>query len=103
MLLMLTKVRCGSNPEPTRPPTWSSIWAVLERSAVVPPHNKEATKMTYQCPKGHTSTDADYCSECGALIGQTSVKKVEMTAAAVTLSADICPDCATLRTGGSRF
>ena len=60
--------------------------------------------MPYPCPKGHTSTDSDYCSECGALIGKASVQKVAMTVgAAATDAADICPDCATLRTGGSRF
>ena len=30
---------------------------------------------TYQCPKGHISTDPDYCSECGALIGQSTVSR----------------------------
>ncbi|HKD76261.1 MAG TPA: FHA domain-containing protein [Ktedonobacterales bacterium] len=60
---------------------------------------------TYQCPKGHASTDPDYCSECGALIGQSAVPTA--TAAPVTSApssgADVCPDCMTPRTPGARF
>lgn len=57
--------------------------------------------MTYACPKGHDSSDADYCSECGARIGAAPTG----SAPAVTPSPvpDECPDCATLRTPGSRF
>ena len=25
--------------------------------------------MTYLCPKGHASSEADYCSQCGLRIG----------------------------------
>ncbi|MBW4600064.1 MAG: FHA domain-containing protein [Calothrix sp. FI2-JRJ7] len=31
--------------------------------------------FTYQCPKGHLSTESDYCSECGAKI-QGSIEQV---------------------------
>jgi hypothetical protein len=60
--------------------------------------------MTYQCPKGHVSSDADYCSECGALIGQSNISKAESAPAAVSAgSEEICPDCGTPRTLGARF
>lgn len=64
--------------------------------------------MIYQCPKGHQSTDSDYCSECGALIGQSKISKAEpVQAPAVdnpsTASKEICPDCGTPREGKGRF
>lgn len=64
--------------------------------------------MTYQCPKGHQSTDSDYCSECGALIGQSKIEKVEpvqdfASNKKSTSTNEICPDCGTLREGSSRF
>jgi hypothetical protein len=61
---------------------------------------------TFQCPKGHTSTDPDYCSECGTRIGQTTVASaVASTASAPAPSGgvEICPDCMTPRTPGARF
>lgn len=67
--------------------------------------------MTYQCPKGHQSTDSDYCSECGALIGQSKVSNSEPVqsfgsdkpADSGISAQDICPDCGTPRTAGARF
>ena len=53
----------------------------------------------YSCPKGHASTEADYCSECGALIGPSTLAATAPTAP----SQDICPDCGTPRNGGNRF
>jgi hypothetical protein len=43
------------------------------------------------CPKGHRSSEADYCSECGA--------KIVETAAAQPLAAqeEVCPKCETKR------
>src|SRR5262249_8594573 len=60
---------------------------------------------TYQCPKGHASTDPDYCSECGALIGPSTVPvpAVKPAATASSANADVCPDCMTPRTPGARF
>ncbi len=58
---------------------------------------------TYQCPKGHTSTDPDYCSECGALIGQPTVSSATPATAATSPGAPVCPDCMTPRTPGARF
>jgi hypothetical protein len=67
--------------------------------------------MTYQCPKGHQSTDSDYCSECGALIGQSKISNIEPAQGfdlntapeAAAPGQDICPDCGTPRTAGARF
>jgi hypothetical protein len=61
----------------------------------------------YLCPKGHQSTDSDYCSECGALIGQSKISKVESVQNSISNnsgdSQDICPDCGTPRIGDARF
>jgi hypothetical protein len=63
--------------------------------------------MTYQCPKGHQSTDSDYCSECGALIGQSNISKVEQVQDSLlnkaSVSGEICPDCGTPRDFDARF
>lgn len=72
--------------------------------------------MSYKCPKCQgNSTDPDYCSECGALIGTTTLKTdapvapqatvdaPQVTAGATNASGEVCPDCLTPRTGGSRF
>lgn len=44
---------------------------------------------TYKCPKGHESTESDFCSECGAKIlgvpQQTLVKNA--------VNIETCPDC----------
>jgi hypothetical protein len=59
----------------------------------------------YTCPKGHQSTDADYCSECGALIGQSSLAAVQAGDNTVIKATgnDICPDCGTSRNGSNRY
>lgn len=64
--------------------------------------------MMYQCPRGHQSTDSDYCSECGALIGQSKIAKTEpvqinTASNPSTASGEICPDCGTPREGAARF
>lgn len=62
--------------------------------------------MTYQCPKGHQSTDSDYCSECGALIGQSNIPKldeVQVNSNKEAESAELCPDCGTPRALAARF
>ena len=58
---------------------------------------------TYQCPKGHISTDPDYCSECGARIGQPTVPSVPPAPGAASPGVEVCPDCMTPRTPGARF
>jgi FHA domain len=53
------------------------------------------------CPKGHTSTAADYCDECGAPIGAAPTPTP--SAAPSTVEAEEtgapCPECATPRAG----
>lgn len=58
---------------------------------------------TYQCPKGHASTDPDYCSECGALIGAPTVSPATPIATSPDAGATVCPDCMTPRTPGARY
>jgi hypothetical protein len=69
--------------------------------------SKGGIYMTYQCPKGHQSTDSDYCSECGALIGQSNISKIELmqssNSSKLAGSGECCPDCGTPRVLDSRF
>jgi FHA domain len=58
---------------------------------------------TYQCPKGHTSTEPDYCSECGAPIGSSTGAGATASATAPSTGPELCPDCQTPRTPGARF
>ena len=58
---------------------------------------------TYQCPKGHASTDPDYCSECGALIGAPTISAAVVAPTAAATGLDVCPDCQTPRTPGARY
>lgn len=44
---------------------------------------------THQCPKGHKSTESDFCSECGAKI--LGVPKQTLVKNAINL--ETCPDC----------
>ncbi len=59
--------------------------------------------MTVTCPKGHTSTEEDFCSECGAKIGNVAASNGSHSEAMQT-GAENCPDCGTPRAaGGVRF
>jgi FHA domain len=51
--------------------------------------------MIFSCPKGHESTEADYCSECGT--------KLEPIAEPVLAEAVFCPECGTARVGEGRY
>lgn len=60
--------------------------------------------MDIICPKGHHSTDPDYCSECGAKIEGTpsgiTTPTANLNAAVGTAGGstdEICPDCGTKR------
>lgn len=51
---------------------------------------------TYNCPKGHISTEADYCSECGAKIQgivEVKLKIPEITVQQIGNTVINCPDC----------
>ncbi|WP_309738751.1 MULTISPECIES: FHA domain-containing protein [unclassified Chamaesiphon] len=56
----------------------------------------------YTCPKGHNSTEADFCSECGAKITGLGIAELvsnptNKTTATVSQSVAVqhCPDCST--------
>src|SRR5262249_42952807 len=60
------------------------------------------------CPKGHVSTDPDYCSECGAKLGGaasaiTPVTAISPEELAAPSGGAPCPVCATRRATGARF
>ena len=50
----------------------------------------------YSCPKGHNSTEADFCSECGAKIMGLGIAESLANPPIASSSDSIpCPDCAT--------
>lgn len=56
---------------------------------------------TYLCPKGHASTEPDYCSDCGTRIqGETSVA-IAPASQSISPAAQPCPDCGTPHESGS--
>ena len=60
------------------------------------------------CPKGHVSTDPDYCSECGAKLDGaasaiTPASAIAPEALAAAAGGEPCPVCATRRVVGARF
>jgi hypothetical protein len=64
--------------------------------------------MSYLCPKGHQSTEADYCSECGMRIGAQPVAAASAAAQGPALGADPaasgdCPVCGAARAPGARY
>jgi hypothetical protein len=62
---------------------------------------------TYTCPKGHESTEADFCDECGAKIGGAGSVPVTQSSSPAPVAApatgDPCPHCGTPRAGTTRF
>jgi hypothetical protein len=76
--------------------------------------------MSNICPKGHFSTDQDYCSECGVAMpsagantpriapsvaagGATTDAANGAAAGAVANGVEHCPECMTARNAGARF
>src|SRR5215470_12003462 len=64
--------------------------------------------MELVCPKGHVSTDPDYCSECGAKLDGavsaiTPATAIAPEELAATAGGEPCPVCATRRMVGARF
>ena len=56
----------------------------------------------YTCPKGHNSTEADFCSECGAKITGLGIAEIasnptnkSTSTATRSVSVQPCPDCST--------
>ncbi len=52
------------------------------------------------CPRGHLSTEPDFCSECGLRIAPMASAP---TAPAPAAAGEPCPDCGTPRVPGARF
>ncbi len=52
---------------------------------------------TYLCPKGHQSTESDYCSECGAKMTGAPAAPVQSAPPASVGGPEHCPDCGTAR------
>jgi hypothetical protein len=58
---------------------------------------------TYVCPKGHASTEPDYCSECGAKIVSVAPETIAPALATPSTPA-VCPACgAACESGGVAF
>jgi hypothetical protein len=62
-----------------------------------------STASTYPCPKnGCTSSDPDWCSECGANMHPIAAQPAA-SAAASAATAMLCPDCGTPREGADQW
>jgi hypothetical protein len=61
--------------------------------------------MTYKCPKGHDSSDPDYCDVCGTAIGAAPAvaQIVDAQQQQSAAGGDVCPDCQTPREGNLQF
>jgi DNA-directed RNA polymerase subunit RPC12/RpoP len=60
--------------------------------------------MTVTCPKGHSSSEPDFCSECGAKIAAQETPAPAPLSSVAMSSPDVCPDCGSHRpTDGSKF
>jgi FHA domain len=51
----------------------------------------------YACPKGHQSTEPDFCSECGARIQVAAAPPASAAAPAPLPAGEACPDCGAAR------
>ena len=49
------------------------------------------------CPKGHGSTEADYCSECGAKLEGAALASESSVTPAAPSSGETCPECGVAR------
>jgi len=71
----------------------------------------ECIAMSNICPKGHFSTDQDYCSECGGAMraAHASAPAASATPAdamgntVLANGSEHCPECMTTRPAGARF
>jgi len=55
--------------------------------------------MAYTCPKGHSSTEPDFCSECGSKIQAAPAPAAGGATPEATV--DKCPDCGAPRLAGA--
>ena len=51
----------------------------------------------FTCPKGHQSTEPDYCSECGAKMAEAAPSSVAPSSAPIAPAEEFCPRCDTPR------
>ncbi len=57
---------------------------------------------TYPCPKGHQSTESDFCCQCGSRItGSLNKPLSEVLSTTASGPIQTCPDCTTEHEGGS--
>jgi len=59
--------------------------------------------VTTRCLRGHESTDADFCSECGVRMASSARVNAGVTATPLPTAAGICPDCGTAQALGARY
>jgi len=52
--------------------------------------------MLYNCPKGHSSTDSDFCSVCGTRIDSSVGSSVAVSYSTSSNTTVPCPDCGTI-------
>jgi hypothetical protein len=52
--------------------------------------------MLYNCPKGHSSTDSDFCSVCGTRINSSLGSSVAVSNSTSSNTTVPCPDCGTI-------
>ena len=52
--------------------------------------------MLYNCPKGHSSTDSDFCSVCGTRIDSSVSFSVAVSNSTSSNTTVPCPDCGTI-------
>ena len=52
--------------------------------------------MLYNCPKGHSSTDSDFCSVCGTRIDSSVGSTVGVSNSTSSNTTVPCPDCGTI-------
>ena len=52
--------------------------------------------MLYNCPKGHSSTDSDFCSVCGIRIDSSVSSSVGISNSTSSNKTLPCPDCGTI-------
>lgn len=58
----------------------------------------------YTCPKGHTSSEGDFCDTCGSRIeGAAPAAVTETPAPAAAAGGEDCPNCGAPRIGTVRF
>lgn len=58
--------------------------------------------MAFVCPKGHDSSNPDYCSECGSPIDSNGENTSNLNDDTDN-GTSVCPDCKTLRDNEARF